>query len=229
MHRIRNGRLRRLGVFAALTVIAALAVVSATSASVDVGNSGSSVVVNTSGAEGKVFVCKYVGTPGVDERLQTGDNPISVSRQRDPGRRVRRRVLRGCARAVVRAGVRRRPAGAGRLRVPAAGGAPDRRLPQHRRQPDPDPRRHGQGRAGQLRHAHPAPDRRLPQHRRQPDPDPRRHGQGRAGQLRHRPLARPTSATRRSKDEQGNSSRPRPRPTSAPTSTATRRPCRAVS
>jgi len=29
--------------------------------------------------EGKVFVCKYVGTPGVDERLQTGDNPISVS------------------------------------------------------------------------------------------------------------------------------------------------------
>ena len=27
----------------------------------------------------KVFVCKYVGTPGVDEVLQTGDNPISVS------------------------------------------------------------------------------------------------------------------------------------------------------
>jgi hypothetical protein len=26
----------------------------------------------------KWFVCKYVGTPGVDERLQTGDNPISV-------------------------------------------------------------------------------------------------------------------------------------------------------
>lgn len=26
----------------------------------------------------KVFVCKYVGTPGDDERLQTGDNPISV-------------------------------------------------------------------------------------------------------------------------------------------------------
>ena len=26
----------------------------------------------------KVFVCKYVGTPGLDERLQTGDNPISV-------------------------------------------------------------------------------------------------------------------------------------------------------
>ena len=28
---------------------------------------------------GKVFVCKYVGTPGVDERLQTGQNPIDVS------------------------------------------------------------------------------------------------------------------------------------------------------
>jgi len=27
----------------------------------------------------KVFVCKYVGTPGVDERLQTGQNPIDVS------------------------------------------------------------------------------------------------------------------------------------------------------
>ena len=26
----------------------------------------------------KVFVCKYVGTPFVDERLQTGNNPISV-------------------------------------------------------------------------------------------------------------------------------------------------------
>ena len=26
----------------------------------------------------KVFVCKYVGTPGVDERLKAGKNPISV-------------------------------------------------------------------------------------------------------------------------------------------------------
>jgi uncharacterized repeat protein (TIGR01451 family) len=80
MHRCGIWRLRRLGVLAGLTVVAALAVVSATSASVDVGNTGSSVVVSTSGAEkGKVFVCKYVGTPGVDERLQTGNNPISVS------------------------------------------------------------------------------------------------------------------------------------------------------
>ena len=30
-------------------------------------------------ASGKVFVCKYVGTPGDGERLQTGNNPISVS------------------------------------------------------------------------------------------------------------------------------------------------------
>ncbi|KQP78009.1 hypothetical protein ASF37_05165 [Aeromicrobium sp. Leaf289] len=27
----------------------------------------------------KVYVCKYVGTPGVDEELQTGQNPIEVS------------------------------------------------------------------------------------------------------------------------------------------------------
>jgi hypothetical protein len=30
-------------------------------------------------ADPKVYVCKYVGTPGVDERLQTGQNPIEVS------------------------------------------------------------------------------------------------------------------------------------------------------
>ena len=28
---------------------------------------------------GKVYVCKYVGQPGVDEELQTGQNPIEVS------------------------------------------------------------------------------------------------------------------------------------------------------
>lgn len=27
----------------------------------------------------KYFVCKYVGTPGVNEHLQTGQNPISVN------------------------------------------------------------------------------------------------------------------------------------------------------
>jgi hypothetical protein len=30
-------------------------------------------------ADSKVWVCKYVGTPGSDERLQTGNNPIFVS------------------------------------------------------------------------------------------------------------------------------------------------------
>src|SRR5918994_634145 len=30
-------------------------------------------------ASSRVWVCKYVGTPGVDERLQTGNNPIRVS------------------------------------------------------------------------------------------------------------------------------------------------------
>jgi uncharacterized repeat protein (TIGR01451 family) len=79
MQRIRQGRLRRLGVTASLAVVAALAVVSATAASVDVGDGGSAAVFRVTGNEGKVFVCKYVGTPGVDERLQTGDNPIDVS------------------------------------------------------------------------------------------------------------------------------------------------------
>src|SRR5512135_1073434 len=30
-------------------------------------------------SRGKVYVCKYVGIPGIDERLQTGQNPIEVS------------------------------------------------------------------------------------------------------------------------------------------------------
>ena len=38
----------------------------------------------------KVFVCKYVGTPGVDERLQTGENPISVSVNAIPTRQAQR-------------------------------------------------------------------------------------------------------------------------------------------
>jgi hypothetical protein len=35
--------------------------------------------VNPNAAPDKVYVCKYVGSPGVDERLQTGQNPILVS------------------------------------------------------------------------------------------------------------------------------------------------------
>jgi hypothetical protein len=36
-------------------------------------------------SQGKVYVCKYVGTPGVDERLQPGQNPIEVSVNTIPG------------------------------------------------------------------------------------------------------------------------------------------------
>jgi len=39
---------------------------------------GASPTVATQGDPHKVVVCKYVGTPGVDERLQTGNNPIVV-------------------------------------------------------------------------------------------------------------------------------------------------------
>src|SRR5512138_2905598 len=35
--------------------------------------------------EHKVVVCKYVGTPGVDERLQTGNNPITPDANSLPG------------------------------------------------------------------------------------------------------------------------------------------------
>ena len=35
--------------------------------------------------DAKVYVCKYVGTPGVDEVLQTGNNPIEVSVNAIPG------------------------------------------------------------------------------------------------------------------------------------------------
>ena len=42
-------------------------------------------VVPVSAADNaKWFVCKYVGTPGVDETLQTGQNPISVSENAIP-------------------------------------------------------------------------------------------------------------------------------------------------
>ena len=34
--------------------------------------------VSTASSPHKVFVCKYVGTPGINERLKAGQNPISV-------------------------------------------------------------------------------------------------------------------------------------------------------
>lgn len=63
-------RLRRLALIAPLAVAGSALVGS----SVDAGPGGD-----------KVFVCKYVGTPGDDERLQTGQNPISVSVNAIPG------------------------------------------------------------------------------------------------------------------------------------------------
>ncbi len=36
-------------------------------------------IIVTAAPAPKYFVCKYVGTPGVSETLQTGQNPISVS------------------------------------------------------------------------------------------------------------------------------------------------------
>ena len=43
----------------------------------------------------KVFVCKYEGTPGIDERLQTGQNPISIDWQpgRNPGQYFNDRLV----------------------------------------------------------------------------------------------------------------------------------------
>ncbi|MBU1251757.1 MAG: hypothetical protein KKD93_11755, partial [Actinobacteria bacterium] len=43
------------------------------------GESAPPAVSASSNGSAKVFVCKYVGTPGVNESLQTGNNPISVS------------------------------------------------------------------------------------------------------------------------------------------------------
>jgi hypothetical protein len=57
-----------LGAFAALGLAAGFA------------SSGLATEAGGAAAEPhKVFVCKYVGQPDVDERLQTGNNPISVA------------------------------------------------------------------------------------------------------------------------------------------------------
>lgn len=47
--------------------------------------SGSQGAPTQTDGEKKVYVCKYVGKPGVDERLQTGQNPIQVSVNAIPG------------------------------------------------------------------------------------------------------------------------------------------------
>ena len=40
---------------------------------------GGASAVSAADAPHKAFVCKYVGAPGKNERLQTGNNPISVA------------------------------------------------------------------------------------------------------------------------------------------------------
>ena len=71
-----GGWVRRLAFAMSLGGLAALAIAGATSAR------GAST---TDSPPPKVFVCKYVGKPGVDERLQTGDNPINPSASSIPG------------------------------------------------------------------------------------------------------------------------------------------------
>ena len=76
MRTTRGGWVRRLAFAMSLGGLAALAIAGATSAR------GAST---TDSPPPKVFVCKYVGKPGVDERLQTGDNPINPSASSIPG------------------------------------------------------------------------------------------------------------------------------------------------
>jgi hypothetical protein len=58
---------RLLSISAAATTIAAVGLVTL------------SAPAHAAPASSQVWVCKYVGTPGDDERLQTGNNPILVS------------------------------------------------------------------------------------------------------------------------------------------------------
>ena len=53
----------------------------ASALAVAIGATGLAALATTASATAgdKYFVCKYVGTPGVNETLQTGSNPISVS------------------------------------------------------------------------------------------------------------------------------------------------------
>jgi len=53
--------------------------VSAASTIAAVGLVALSAPAHAAPASSQVWVCKYVGTPGDDERLQTGNNPIMVS------------------------------------------------------------------------------------------------------------------------------------------------------
>jgi hypothetical protein len=136
MHFICDGRLRRLLLTTALVVVAALGITSATSARVDVGSSGSATFALTT--NDKVTLCHAAGRDGTTQFVTL---TISYKRRLRTGRAL----LRGRDSA-------RRPRG--RLSRAVQPAAPDRRLPQHRRQPGRRPGRDDQERTGQLRHAH---------------------------------------------------------------------------
>jgi LPXTG-motif cell wall-anchored protein len=53
--------------------------ISAAAAIAAAGFVGLSAPAHAADANSRVWVCKYVGTPGEDERLSTGENPIEVS------------------------------------------------------------------------------------------------------------------------------------------------------
>lgn len=66
---VRRRRYNRLAAASAVTAVAGAGVLLF---------AVNTTVSNAAPAD-KYFVCKFVGTPGVDETLQTGNNPISVS------------------------------------------------------------------------------------------------------------------------------------------------------
>ena len=57
-------------------------------AALAVGLIGGTATAATAVPQPKVWVCKYVGTPNVDERLKNGKNPISVSANSTDGTAV---------------------------------------------------------------------------------------------------------------------------------------------
>jgi hypothetical protein len=77
-----GARRKALVVLAALAPVVGLLVVAQPASSALSPDQGTRAAVTTTGhddhADHKSYVCKYVGTPGVDERLQSGQNPIWV-------------------------------------------------------------------------------------------------------------------------------------------------------
>ena len=202
-----GGRLRRIALVLSLGVLAALAIVGATSAR-----------ATNDDSPKKVFVCKYVGTPGVNERLQTGGNPINVSVNAIPdGASVGAYFADAQGRSFVLAFDTGQPEPSASS-CPAP--APDDVCPNIDGVQDERPAGHDCGRPEQLCSASargrvsesgrragarsrrlsacrramcqmipPPPHRRVPEPRRQPGRSPGGDGQGRAGRLCHPPAA----------------------------------------